>query len=36
MSTWAAEDLDRIGGAEEIEMTTVRGDGRRARWWRSG
>jgi hypothetical protein len=27
MSTWASDELDRIGGAEELEIASVRRDG---------
>jgi hypothetical protein len=27
MSTWTSEELDRIGGAEELEIASVRRDG---------
>jgi hypothetical protein len=27
MSTWTRDELDRIGGAEELEIASVRRDG---------
>jgi hypothetical protein len=32
MATWAPEELDRIGAAEEIDIATERGDGSLRRW----
>ena len=31
MSTWTSDELDRIGGAEELEIASVRRDGTRRR-----
>lgn len=32
MTTWTADELDRIAAAEELEITTTRGDGSLRAW----
>jgi hypothetical protein len=32
MSTWTTEELDLVGTADELRITTVRGDGSLRRW----
>ncbi len=32
MTTWPTRELDRIAGAEELEVTTTRGDGSLRAW----
>ena len=32
MTTWTPDELDRIGGADELEITTARSDGSLRRW----
>jgi hypothetical protein len=32
VTTWTPDELDRIGGADELEITTTRSDGSLRRW----
>ena len=32
MSAWTADELDKIGNAEELEITPLRRDGTESKW----